>query len=76
MTIFNINDFIEVELTDRGERILLNDETRAILYQPIKENSKIYRFQMWVFFGIFSKYMYNGAENIIEDNVILLDMDD
>lgn len=79
---FNINGLVECKLTDHGEKILrdyyskfeLDDEMfkHAIRKEPNGNN----RFELWFFGHVFGNTMYNGAKNVIEDNLIYLQEND
>ena len=73
---FNINGMIECKLSDNGEKILRNYYSRFELDDEMfkhairKEPNGNNRFELWFFGHVFGNSMYNGAENIVEENVI------
>ena len=75
----NINDIIKVRLTTHGEKIHFDyyykylQNTRPLKDCLPKEDSEGYtEYQIWEFAHIFGEYLYNGAEQVIRDNEIVL----
>lgn len=62
----NINDYIEVNLTEHG-KMLYNE-----VYGPDRQldfnSEESLKIQMWEFMNIFGEHLYNGASQIIVDN--------
>lgn len=73
----NLNDEIRVKLTPFGLKRhkdawnLLTNEAFHICYRAPSIDSNGYStFQLWEFMNIFGQFLYNGAENVIENNLI------
>ena len=65
----NINDIVEVTLTTHGERVL--ESNGAFSYRNnYNQDTRVLTEQLWVIINTFGKYMYNGCDQIIENNSI------
>lgn len=79
----NINNKIQVKLTDFGKSILDEEVYRLKQvsgapdnYIPYETDDNGYtEFQMWQFINIFGDYLYNGAIQVIESNEILVEVE-
>lgn len=78
----NINDQIEVKLTDRGKSILNEYVTEQLEkvsylnlpadYMPYKTDSRGYiKFTLWKFINIFGGHFWNGGPQLVENNEII-----
>ena len=74
---FNINDCIKVKLTDYGYKLHVSHYrkyfTDAHLQQyclPFRDKEGYTKYQLWEFMNIFGEHMYNGADQVIQDNLI------
>ena len=66
----NINDMVEIELTEYGRSLLLNKN--LISYSNYNEKTKVLREQLWVMMEIFGEFFFNGGKQIIVNNTIRL----
>jgi len=66
----NINDMVEIELTEYGESLLLNKN--FISYSNYNQKTKVLREQLWVIMETFGEFFFNGGEQIIVNNTIRL----
>ena len=64
----NINDMVEIELTEYGESLLLNKN--FISYSNYNQKTKVLREQLWVIMETFGEFFFNGGEQIIVNNTI------
>lgn len=65
----NLNDFVEVKLTDHGKEVLRNYQISH--HWPVNENREVY--QLWHLMEIFGAHLYLGGKQIFESNEILLE---
>lgn len=78
----NINNKIQVKLTDFGKSILDEEVYRLKQASGVPDNYTPYEtddngyteFQLWQFINIFSDYLYNGAIQVIENNDMLVEV--
>ncbi len=78
----NINNKIQVKLTDFGKSILDEEIYRLKQVSGVPDNYTLYEtndngyteFQLWQFINIFGDYLYNGAIPVIENNEILVEV--
>ena len=75
----NINDRIKVRLKTAGEKIHFDyyykylQNTRPLKECLPKEDEEGYtQYQIWEFAQIFGEHLYNGAEQVIKDNEIVI----
>jgi hypothetical protein len=72
----NLNDIIKVKLTEVGLRIhhksITDNGVPNKYVQPVVDTEGFFEFQLCEFMSIFGAFVYNGAENIIENNEIIL----
>jgi len=75
----NLNDFIKVKLTPRGERIhfdyyykYLPRFSSAELCFPTKDKEGFTKYMLWEFAHIFGEHLYNGAEQLIQKNEVII----
>ena len=75
----NINARIKVKLTPHGERIhfdhyyrLLKDKYPLRECLPKQDADGYTQYQIWEFANIFGPYIYNGAEQVIVENEMVL----
>lgn len=66
----NLNDMVTVTPTARGVALLR--AAREHIREPLVAGQP-YREQLWVLMAAWGPHIYNGAENVIEGNVITLD---
>ena len=80
----NINDQIEIKLTDHGKSILdeyvaKQLETMSYLnlptdYTPYKADRRGYiKLTLWEFANIFGGHFWNGGPQLLENNAIIFD---
>lgn len=74
---FNINDFIKVKLTEHGRNMHIQNYKKYLgenynknFYVPKKDRQGLTKYQLWEFMNIFGEHMFNGAEQVIENNLI------
>lgn len=74
---FNINDYIKVKLTVHGYKMhnahykkYLGENYNKKIYAPVIDEEGFTKYQLWEFISIFGEHMYNGAEQVIKDNLI------
>lgn len=76
---FNINDYIKVKLTGLGVSIHTEYYMKYLEYFPMFRYAELVpyvdsegftKYQLWEFMNIFGEHMYNGAEQVIEKNLI------
>lgn len=81
MKIFNLNDYVNIKLTETGIAILKEEHDKYLKeyagefkYPEIDENGYT-QMQMWEVMQIFGKYMYNGNPNLpFEPNIAISDI--
>jgi hypothetical protein len=65
----NINDMVQVKLTERGIRHMKeNDSVMAEFH--FDKNTKTVRTELWQLMNTFGDTMYMGAEQMFENNVV------
>ena len=74
---FNINDYVKVKLTAHGYNVhemhykkYLGANYNEKYYAPAVDREGFTKYQLWEFMNIFGEYMFNGSEQVIEDNLI------
>lgn len=74
---FNINDIIKVKLTEHGRNMhaqnykkYLGENFNKKYYLPAIDKEGFTKYQLWEFMNIFGEHMFNGAEQVIENNLI------
>ena len=79
---FNVNNFIKVQLTDRGKDIYYHKDdgvnkfygTEMITPEyPKVDGDGFTIFQLWDFMNIYGPHMHNGMEQVIKNNNIYID---
>jgi len=80
---FNINDYIKVKLTKHGQKIHISYyekfDTYGVnkkFYKPEIDNEGYTEYQLWEFMNIFGEHMFNGADQLIENNLIYFIQED
>ena len=75
----NINQFIKVKLTDYGQQIHIKhyDKYLKSIFPeskniPVKDENGYTKYQLWEFMNIFGAYVFNGEEQIIENNEVYI----
>lgn len=73
----NINNDVEITLTEYGKHILDNHRKKLEKGTGIKldiifkyEESGVYKAQLWELMNIFGSHIYNGAEQVFVNNEI------
>jgi len=69
MVRLNINEHVRVKLTPRGERLLAESSEVS---RPERNCLGERVFQLWDFMKIFGEHFYNGADQIIDQNVFVI----
>ena len=74
---FNINDYIKVKLTAYGCSVHMTHYKKYLgknynekIFAPVVENEGYTIYQLWELMNIFGEHMFNGAEQVIENNLI------
>ena len=63
----NINDDIEIELTEHGKMLYCE-----VYGEKGREYGNLLRMQLWVFMNVFGDSFYNGAQQIVVNNEIVV----
>lgn len=82
--VFNINDKVKVKLTPYGEEIhykhfsifkgwLPEHMKKLISLEPEKDEDGYTTYQLWELMNIFGSEMHMGADQVFENNIILLE---
>lgn len=62
----NTNEYVECELTDYGRRMI-----ESLRFKPeFKEDTNVIRIQLWELMNRLGEHVFNGAEQVIEGNII------
>lgn len=71
---FNLNNEIKFKWTKEGERQFLEYYKKLCIkpVYPKSDENGFYRLQLWEFMHIFGEWMFNGAKQAIEDNIIMI----
>ena len=71
---FNLNDEVKFKWTEEGKRqyIQYYEKLGIKPIYPKTDEKGFYRLQMWEFMHVFGKEMYNGCEQSIDKNEILI----
>lgn len=81
----NLNDIIKVRLTDAGMMVHRQHMIKLCSYascdisgliEPEIDKNGYTEYQLWVFINIFGRYLLNGAEPLIENNLIFYESED
>lgn len=80
---FNINEFVKVELTEKGEEVLrqhylelIKDVTNALngitpmTLEDLTDTDEYYKFQLWELMNIFGKHLFMGGGQMFVNNEI------
>lgn len=75
----NINDNIKVRLTEHGLRIhfdhyhkYLGDKFPISNCLPDRDEKGYTKYQLWEFANIFGEHLFNGADQVIKDNEVII----